>query len=152
MSYRFKRDDKVWRVFVSTGMQDVTVVTNRRRGAIGVDQNADHLSVCETDASGNYVYAFRVPLVTYGKSRHQTEALIGDAVARVVEYARRVGKPIVLEQLDFRQKKVALEGESRKYSRMLSSLVCRVSSVRGGKASAEWRWSDRYSLADRGRN
>ena len=52
----------------------------------------------------------------------QAEALIGDAVARVVEHARRVGKPIVLERLDFRDKKAALEGESRKYSRMLSSL------------------------------
>ncbi len=35
-------------------------------------------------------------------------------------YAREVGKPIVMERLDFRQKKAALEGESRKYSRMLS--------------------------------
>ena len=60
-------------------------------------------------------------LVTYGKSHHQAEALIGDAVAGVVEYAREVGKPIVIENLDFRQKKAVLEGESRRYSRMLSS-------------------------------
>ena len=58
---------------------------------------------------------------TDGKSRRQAEAIIGDAVASVVRYAREVGKPIVIEQLDFRQKKAALEGESRKYSRMLSS-------------------------------
>ena len=122
ISYRFKRDAKGWRVFVTTEMVDVAVVTDKRRGAIGVDLNADHLAVCETDACGNYVNAFRVPLVTYGKSRHQAGALIGDAVARVVEYARRVGKPIVVERLDFRQKKAVLEGESRKYSRMLSSL------------------------------
>ena len=122
ISYRFKRDAKGWRVFVTTEMMDVAMVTDRRHGAIGVDLNADHLAVCETDACGNYVNAFRVSLVTYGKSRHQAEALIGDAVARVVDYARRVGKPIVVERLDFRQKKAVLEGESRKYSRMLSSL------------------------------
>ena len=62
-----------------------------------------------------------MPLVTYGKSTRQTEALIGDAVASVVEYAREVGKPIVIEKLDFRQKKAVLEGQSRNYSRMLSS-------------------------------
>ena len=62
-----------------------------------------------------------MPLVTYGKNTHQAEALIGDAVASVVQYAREVGKPIVIERLDFRQKKSALEGEARKYSRMLSS-------------------------------
>ena len=108
-------------MFVSTQMMDVPVVTDRRRGAIGVDLNADHLAVADTDASGNYLKAWQVPLVTYGKSQHQAEALIGDAVASVVQYAREVGKPIVIEKLDFRQKKAALEGQPRKYSRMLSS-------------------------------
>ena len=121
ISYRFKRDDKGWRVFVSTEMMEVPVVTDRRRGAVGVDLNADHLAVAETDASGNCINAWRVPLVTYGKNTHQTEALIGDAVASVVAYAREVRKPIVIEKLDFRQKKAVLEGESRRYSRMLSS-------------------------------
>ena len=121
ISYRFKRDEKGWRVFATTAMMDVPVVTDRRRGAIGVDLNADHLAVGETDASGNYVNALGVPLVTYGKSRHQAEAVIGDAVASVVAYAREVCKPIDIERLDFRQKRAVLEGESRKYSRMLSS-------------------------------
>ena len=121
ISYRFKRDKKGWRVFATTQMMDVAVVTDKQRGAIGVDLNADHLAVCETDASGNYTNAFSVPLVTYGKSNHQAEAIIGDAVASVVRYAKETGKPIVIERLDFRQKKAALEGESRRYSRMLSS-------------------------------
>ena len=119
--YRFKRDGKGWRVFATTELPEVELTTDRRRGALGVDLNADHLAVAETDASGNYLKAWRVPLVTYGKSHHQAEALIGDAVASVVQYAREVGKPIVIERLDFRQKKAALEGLSRKYSRMLSS-------------------------------
>ena len=121
ISYRFKRDKKGWRVFATTRVTDVSVVTDKKRGAIGVDLNADHLAVCETDASGNYLNALSVPLVTYGKSQHQSEALIGDAVAVVVEYAREARKPIVIEKLDFRQKKAALEGESHRYSRMLSS-------------------------------
>ena len=121
ISYRFKRDQKGWRVFATTSMMDVPVATDQRRGAIGVDLNADHLAIAETDASGNYIHAFSVPLVTYGKSQHQAEAIMGDAVARVVDYAHEAGKPIVIEKLDFRQKKAVLEGESRKYSRMLSS-------------------------------
>ena len=121
VSYRFKRDGKGWRVFVTTELMDVPVVTDQRRGAIGVDLNADHLAVAETDASGNYLNAWRVPLVTYGKNTHQAEALIGDAVACVVQYAKEVGKPVVIERLDFRQKKAALEGQFHKYSRMLSS-------------------------------
>ena len=97
------------------------MVTDQRLGAIGVDLNADHLAVAETDASGNCVNAWPVPLVTYGKNTHQAEAVIGDAVASVVSYAKEAGKPIVIEKLDFRQKKAVLEGESRRYSRTLSS-------------------------------
>ena len=121
ISYRFKRDGKGWRVFVTTNMMGVPVVTDQRLGAIGVDLNADHLAVAETDASGNCVNAWRTPLVTYGESQRKAEALIGDAVASVVRYAREVSKPVVIEKLDFRQKKAILEGQSRKYSRMLSS-------------------------------
>ena len=121
ISYRFKRDGRGWRVFAATRMMDVPVVTDQRRGAIGVDLNADHLAVAETDASGNCLRAWRVPLVTYGRSSRQAEALIGDAVASVVGYAREAGKPIVIEKLDFRHKKAVLEGESRRYNRMLSS-------------------------------
>ena len=102
-------------------MMAVPVVTDQRLGAIGVDVNADHLAIAETDASGNCVNAWPVPLVTYGKSQRKAEALIGDAVASVVRYAREVGKPVVIEKLDFRRKKAGLEGESRRYSRMLSS-------------------------------
>ena len=123
ISYRFKRDAKGWRVFATTKLPELEITTDRRRGAIGVDLNADHLAVAETDASGNYVNAWRVPLVTYGKGHHQAEALIGDAVAIVVGYARGAGKPLVIERLDFRQKKAVLEGESRKYSRMLTSFA-----------------------------
>ena len=93
ISYRFKRDGKGWRVFATTEIAGGGDNHGPRRGAIGVDLNADHLAVAETDARGNYVKAWRVPLVTYGKSHHQAEALIGDAVASVVEYAREVGKP-----------------------------------------------------------
>ena len=121
ISYRFKRDEKGWRVFVTTKMAPVPAATDRRRGAIGVDLNADHLAVTETDSSGNWLRSWRVPLVTYGRSSHQAEALIGDSVAGVVEHARQAGMPIVIERLDFKQKKAQLEGESRRYSRMLSS-------------------------------
>ena len=50
ISYRFKRDGKGWRVFATTDMMDVSLVTDQKRGVIGVDLNADHLAVAETDA------------------------------------------------------------------------------------------------------
>ena len=67
ISYRFKQDGKSWRVFATTELPEVEIITDRRRGAIGVDLNADHLAVADTDASGNCLKAWRVPLVTYGE-------------------------------------------------------------------------------------
>ena len=123
ISYRFKRDGKGWRVFASVKHQPVAVVTDRRLGALGVDVNVDHLAVSETDFSGNWLRSWTVPLVTYGKSKKQAEALIGDAVAQVVVLAREAGKPLVIEDLDFSKKKDELEGESPGRSRMLSSFA-----------------------------
>ena len=123
VSYRFKLDAKGWRVLVTVAREEVPLVTDSRRGAVGVDLNEDHLAVSETDGSGNWVHSFSVPLVTHGKTSRQAEALTGDAVARVVEYARSVGKPIAYEELDFRGKKASLEGESPRRSRMLSSFA-----------------------------
>ena len=123
VSYRFKRDGKSWRVFASTKLQPVPVVTNRRLGAIGVDVNVDHLALSETDSSGNWLRSWSVPLVTYGKSNDQAEALIGDGVAQLVSLARSAGKPLVIESLDFSKKRDELEGESPGRSRMLSSFA-----------------------------
>ena len=74
-------------MFVSTRMMDVPVATDKRRGAIGVDLDADYPAVAETDASHDGLNTWRMPLVIYGKSQHQAGAFafIGDAVASVVE-------------------------------------------------------------------
>ena len=119
VSYRFKLDGKGWRVLVTVAREEVPLVTDSRRGAVGVDLNEDHLAVTETDSWGNWVHSFSAPLVTHGKTSRQAEALTGDAVARVVEYARGVGKPIAYEKLDFGEKRASLEGKSPRRSRML---------------------------------
>ncbi|HAM51571.1 MAG TPA: hypothetical protein DCP92_13115, partial [Nitrospiraceae bacterium] len=78
---------------------------------IGIDFNADHLAVTETDRFGNPVEYFTVPCVTYGKTAEQRRAIIGEAVKVVIAFAVEKGKPIVIEKLDFRRKKAALEGQ-----------------------------------------
>ena len=72
--------------------------------------------------AGNYVNAFCVPLVTYGKSQHQAAGHHRRrGCQRGGSRPRGRASPSSIERLDFRQKKAVLEGESRKYSRMLSS-------------------------------
>lgn len=107
LSYRFKRDKKGWRVFVSTAMERETT-SDIKGGAIGVDLNANCVAVSETDRYGNLVKTKVIPCITRGKSSEQTKAIIGDAVKQVSDMASGSGKPIVVEKLDFQRKKLEL--------------------------------------------
>ena len=111
-------------MLVSAEMMDVPFVTDRRRGAIGVDLNADHLAVADTDASGNCLKAWRVPLVTYGKNTNQAEAhhrRRGGQRGGV--RAEKSASPLSSSGWISARRRPSLEGESRRYSRMLSSFA-----------------------------
>jgi IS605 OrfB family transposase len=132
LSYRFVRDAKGWRVFVSCEAAAVERTSDSRLGAIGVDINADHLAVSEVDRFGNLVRAIRIDLHTYGKTTEQAKALIGDAAVQIAAIALASGKPIVVEKLDFAKKKAELEAVHKPLARMLNSFACNkvVSSIR----------------------
>lgn len=124
LSYRFVRDAKGWRVFVSCEAQPIEQGSNTRLGAVGVDINADHLAVSETDRFGNLVHSLRIDLHTYGKTTDQAKALIGDAAVNIAALAQKIGKPIAVEKLDFAKKKSELEATHKPLARMLSSFAC----------------------------
>ncbi len=124
LSYRFVRDDAGWRIFVSVQAQPVETRSHKALGAVGVDINADHLAVSETDRFGNLIDTRRIHLVTYGKTTDQAKALIGDAAVRFIDQARAAGKPVVMEALNFQKKKAELEAVKSKQARLLSSLSC----------------------------
>ena len=58
------------------------------------------------------------------KTTEQSKALIGDAVKELTDYAVKVKKPVVIENLDFSQKKKELKNSFNKtYNQMLSSFA-----------------------------
>lgn len=139
ISYRFKKDKKGWIVFLSTSLTEPTWITNERLGAIGVDINADHLAIVETDRYGNPIKNKILPLNCYGKTSDQAKALIGDAVAELVQWSIITQKPLVVEKLDFQQKKTELEESgNKKYARMLSSFA--YNSILDTIKSRAWRF------------
>jgi len=112
LTYRFKKDE--------------SVCTRKEKGVIGIDINADHLAVTETDAHGNPIRTQSIPLHTYGKSKAQAEALIGDVAKQITAHAERAQKSIVVEELDFsRKKKELADNYNPSYARMLSSFSYR---------------------------
>ena len=123
ISYRFLKDEKGWKVFVSTTLPEPHWITNSQLGHVGIDINADHLAIVETDRFGNPIYKESIPCMLYGKSREQSRAIIGDACAKAVEIAKHAQKPLVIEKLDFACKKRNRKENSATYCRMLSSFA-----------------------------
>ena len=122
-NYRFLKDDKGWRVFVSMSLPEGKLISLKDTGVIGIDINADNIAVTETDRFGNPTEYFAIPCVTYGKTVHQRKAVIGDAIKQIIAFAILRRKPIVIEKLDFQKKKAALERQAAKYARILSALA-----------------------------
>ena len=123
LSWRFVRDGKGWRVLATVSVPGGTRRSVEHLGVVGVDLNADHLAVTDLDRFGNPIAAFRVPCPTRGKTHHQARAILGDAVGQVVTYACLQQKPIVVERLQFDEKKAELEQRGARYARMLSGFA-----------------------------
>jgi IS605 OrfB family transposase len=127
VTYRFvrPRDGKGWILRVSTHVTGAKVTTRRQAGAIGIDFNADHIAVSHLDRSGNPLPALceSIPLVLDGKTSNQRREEIRLAAKAIAEIARKAGKPIVLEKLDFTEKKRALEAVDPRRARGLSALA-----------------------------
>jgi IS605 OrfB family transposase len=123
LSYRFLRDGKGWRVFVSTERSPGKRISDRRLGAIGIDINREQLVLAELDRFGNFMGGEGIGCVTYGKRRAQAKAILGDAVKQAMAAAIRSRKPIVVERLEFAKRKSTLENEGRGRARMLSSFA-----------------------------
>ena len=120
INYRFLRDEKGFRIFVTFDLPQHKYISNKNLGVIGVDINVDHLAITETDRFGNPIKSEKIPLCTYGKKTNRTKALIGDAIAKIVDLAISSQKPLVVENLDFKNKKRTLSGSGKK-CRMFSS-------------------------------
>ena len=124
LSWLIHRDHKGYRLMVSFARPAGKVSTlDKQYGCVGVDFNADHLAVTETDLNGNLIGSKRIDLPFEGKSTGQREALLSDALEPVIEWALRVKKPVVVEDLDFEKKKKDMGQMSAAQARMLSGLA-----------------------------
>jgi len=129
LSYRFVRDDKGWRVLVTTNLVVEPAVADTTGGVIGADFNADHLAVAELDGAGAKVALDRIELADHQATSRQNKTQLQEAAKAVIDRAVAAGKPVVIEKLSFRGKKAGLqkqEASSAGYHRMLSRLSHRV--------------------------
>jgi IS605 OrfB family transposase len=128
LTYRFYKYNGKYQVFISLDKdnQQPKIISHRLSGAIGIDINSDHLSVSEIDRFGNLKKTWNIQLNLKDKTTEQSLDNIACAVKEITDYVVKVGKPIVIEKLNFNQKKSELKsGFNKKYNVMLSSFAYR---------------------------
>ena len=126
LCYRFKKDEKGWRLLVSTKLTKTEMHSKEGRGAIGIDLNSDHIACVETDRFGNPIFKQTFPWTSYGKTHNQLKAQTAEVCKQIVDRAKQSQKPLVLEALDFQKKKLSLKEQTSKFSRLLSSFSYRL--------------------------
>ena len=104
-------------------MEEREVMEDKRDGVIGIDINADHIAVSETDACGNCVLLKTVPMPLRGKTKNQRKHQIRQTAKEVVLECVRSHKPLVMEALDFEKKKSEMRYGNRRHNQMLSEFA-----------------------------
>ena len=84
-------------------------VSTPEAGAIGVDQNLDHIAVGVVDRFGNPSASFTIPFRPYENSALQNKALIGAITADIVDLAEALQVPVIAEKLNFKRKMATLK-------------------------------------------
>lgn len=118
----FRREGKDDNWYISLTTYDVSVpwVSSKDNGAIGIDLNADSIDVTHVMSDGNLGWTESFGFDFRDKSNGQRQTTIWDICADVVTLAEKERCPIVLENLDFSDKKATMREQPRGYNRMLS--------------------------------
>jgi IS605 OrfB family transposase len=90
---------------------------------LGVDFNPTGIDWAYCDNQGNLKASGSLRVNIQDRSTNQTKDALGKACAELVRLGESFSCPIVIEKLDFAQKKAALKEHSQKYARMLSSFA-----------------------------
>lgn len=124
LTYRIKiRNNRVFlQIIYNFEHNKYLCVTRNSHGAVGVDFNKGFISVSETDKYGNLINTFNFDY-QYSKG-NQTTNDFQIIATQLKDYCLNTGKDLVIEKLNFTEKKDNLISKiGKKYNEMLSSLA-----------------------------
>lgn len=110
---------------VSIERKEVPIISHDRNGVIGIDINHSNISMSEIDRNGKLLHS-KVLRFNFGNNNKAgyRDSLINKHIKYIIGYAKRQSKNIVIEKLDFLNKKAQqLKGLDKYYNRMLHTLA-----------------------------
>ncbi len=102
---------------------DPVITTSLENGSLGIDFNPGSIDWTLIDRHGNLKRHGTIKTNVQDKRSVQTKDIIGKAVSEVVKVALKHNVPVVIEDLDFAQKKASMKDLGTKYARMLSNMA-----------------------------
>jgi len=102
---------------------DPVLTTSLENGSLGIDFNPGSIDWTLVDRHGNLKRHGSIKTNVQDKRSKQTKDIIGKAVSKVVRIALEYKVPVVIEDLDFAQKKAFMKEKGAKYARMLSNMA-----------------------------
>jgi len=120
----FRREHKQdnWYIHLYTYVQEIPIVNTRKNGCIGIDFNAELVSVTYVKWDGNIEYLKEIPYQWKNQTTGQRQASMRNTVSQIVKLAEFFECAIAIESLDFSKKKAKMSEESKVYNQMLSNL------------------------------
>jgi IS605 OrfB family transposase len=123
VTYELVKRHGIWYVNAIIDQPVGEVITFRENGVLGIDFNPSSIDWSIVDRHGNLKRHGSVRVNIQDKSTHQTQDILGKAIAQIVNEAKVNQVPVAIEDLDFTQKKAALKERSTKSARMLSNFA-----------------------------
>ena len=123
ITMRFTRSNQKWYLECTVDVPDTPIVTDKKKGVMGIDLNPSVIGWAICDGEGNLRKKGQIKINILSKNTAQTSAILGDVVRDLVKIADHYGVPIVIENLDFSRKKSGMKEQGVRYSRMLSNFA-----------------------------
>ena len=99
------------------------ITTSLENGSVGIDFNPGSIDWTLIDRHGNLKRHGSIKTNVQDKRSKQTKDIIGKAVSEIVRISLEYKVPVVIEDLDFAQKKASMKEKGAKYARMLSNMA-----------------------------
>ena len=123
VTYEIVNKDGKFYVNATLETVDPVIQTSLENGALGIDFNPASIDWTLIDRHGNLKRHGSIRINVQDKRSAQTKDIIGKVVSEVARIALKYSVPVVIEDLDFAQKKASMKEKGAKYARMLSNMA-----------------------------
>ena len=123
VTHRFVKKDHKWYLHTTVELPDIPYISRHQNGAIGIDLNANNIAWAYCDKEGNLKEKGQIDFNLENSSSGQITHILSLAIGKIIDVATLHQCPIIIEKLDFSQKKTSLREQGKRYARMLSQFA-----------------------------